>query len=159
MKLSTEWVIQKYKDVLFRIAYNICQSESDADDAVQECFIKYHTQNKEFDNEEHIKAWLIRVTINLSKNMVSSFWHRNTVNWEEYMQNMTFEDPHDSELFKAVMQMPQKYRIPIHLFYYEDYSIKEIAEIIKCPENTVKSQLDRGRKLLKQALKEEWEDE
>lgn len=159
MKLPTEQVIERYKDVLFRIAYNICRSEADADDAVQDCFIKYHNQLMDFDSEEHIKAWLIRVTINLSKNLISSFWHRNTVNWEEYMESMPFEDAHDSDLFRVVMEMPQKYRIPIHLFYYEDYSIKEIAEIINCPENTVKSQLNRGRKLLKKALKEEWEDE
>lgn len=75
------------------------------------------------------------------------------------MADIPFEEPSDGSLFEAVMTLPSKYRIVIHLFYYEDCSINEIAGILKVPVNTVKSQLRRGRKLLKETLKEEWQDE
>ena len=159
MRPTTTKAVEEYKDVLFRIAFNICRCEADADDAVQDCFIKYHTSNVEYENEEHLKAWLIRVTINLAKNITVSFWRRNRENWEEYMADMPFEEPSDRNLFEAVVKLPSKYRIAIHLFYYEDYTINEIAEILGMPGNTVKSQLSRGRKLLKKKLKEEWQDE
>lgn len=75
------------------------------------------------------------------------------------MNELTFEEPEDSRLFEAVMRLPDKYRIVIHLFYYEDYTIAEIAQILKRREGTVKSQLNRGRKLLKTMLMEEWNDD
>lgn len=159
MRLSLIKAVDEYKDTLFRIAFNICRCEADADDAVQDCFIKYHTLNKEFEDDEHLKAWLIRITINRAKDIATSFWRRHRENWEEYMADMPFEQPSDSRLFESVMGLPTKYRIVIHLFYYEDYSIKEIAEILSISESTVKSQLSRARKLLKENLKEEWQDE
>ena len=159
MRLTPEEVIEKYKDRLFSIAFNICQNPTDADDIVQDTFIKYFTLKKEFDNEAHIKAWLIRVTINRSKDVSTSFWRKNKVAWEDYMETLVFEEPEDGRLFEAVMQLPEKYRIVIHLFYYEDYSVREIAELLKRRENTVKSQLARGRMFLKDMLKEEWDDE
>ena len=75
------------------------------------------------------------------------------------MNELEFETPEDSRLFEAVMRLPDKYRTAIHLFYYEDYSIREIAGILRCREGTVKSQLSRGRTLLKTMLKEEWDDD
>lgn len=159
MRLSTEETVQKYKDRLFKIAFNICQNFADADDAVQDVFIKYYSLNKEFDDETHLKAWLIRVTINRAKDITSSFWRKHRETLEEHMETMVFEEPGDGRLFEAVMKLPEKYRIPIHLYYYEEYSVREIADILKSRENTVKSQLGRGRKLLREMLKEEWDDE
>lgn len=159
MRITTTEAIEKYKDTLFRIAFNICRCEADADDAAQECFIKYHTSDMEYDDEKHLKAWLIRVTINISKNITMSFWRRNRQKWEDYMNDLPFEEPEDSELFETVMNLPAKYRIVIHLFYYEDYTVGEIAEILGKSQNTVKSQLSRGRKILKSKLKEVWRDE
>ena len=75
---------------------------------------------------------------------------------EDYMENLTFEAPESENLFEEVMKLPQKYRIVIHLFYYEDYSIKEIAEILKLSQSNVKVRLSRARALLKESLKEEW---
>ena len=75
------------------------------------------------------------------------------------MNELPFEEPEDNRLFEAVMRLPDKYRIVVHLFYYEDYTIAEIAQILKRREGTVKSQLNRGRKLLKTILMEEWEDD
>ena len=159
LRLTTTETVEKYKDTLFRIAFHICRCEADADDAVQECFCKYHTVRMEYESEEHLKAWLIRVTINFARNIATSFWRRNREGWEEYMAEMPFEEPGDSDVFEAVMTLPARYRLVIHLFYYEEYSVKEIAEILETPVNTVKSRLSRGRKLLKKKLKEEWQDE
>lgn len=75
------------------------------------------------------------------------------------MDELVFTEPADSRLFEAVMRLPEAYRIVIHLFYYEDYSIREIAALLKRREGTVKSQLSRGRALLKHTLKEEWNDD
>ena len=159
MRLSTEETVQRYGDRLFRIAFNICRNPADADDVVQDTFIKYHSSKKEFDDETNLKAWLIRVTINRAKDITLSFWSKHKETREEYVETLVFEEPEDSRPFEAVMQLPQKYRIAIHLYYYEGYSVREIADILKKRENTVKSQLGRGRMLLKEMLKEEWDNE
>lgn len=159
MRVTTTQAVEQYQDTLFRLAFQICRCEADAEDVVQECFIRYHTKDMEYESEAHLRAWLIRVTINLAKNVLRSFWRRNRENWEEYMAEIPFAAPEDSALFEAVMQLPAKYRVVIHLFYYEDYSVDEIAEIVSRPANTIKSQLSRGRKLLKKMLKEDWNDD
>lgn len=147
MRLSVDDAVQKYRDRLFAAAFSICRNPMDADDAVQDALVKYHTLGLDYADETHIKAWLLRVTINHAKNITSSFWRKRAVAWEEYMDELAFEEPEDNRLFEAVMRLPQKYRAVIHLFYYEEYSIREIAEIMRCRAGTVKSQLNRGRKL------------
>ena len=159
MKLSVDDVFQKYGNRIFSAAFSICQSQADADDVVQETLIRYYSLDKDFDSEPHLKAWLLRVAINRAKDVASSFWRRNTVEWETYMDSLVFEAPEDSRLFEAVMRLPEKYRTVIHLFYYEGYAVEEIANILRHPKGTVKSQLNRGRKLLKNMLQEEWNDD
>jgi RNA polymerase sigma-70 factor (ECF subfamily) len=111
MKLSTEEAVKRYKDRLFIIAFNVCQNPADADDAVQDAFIKYDTFKKSFDDETHLRAWLIRVTINRTKDITSSFWRKHKETLEDYMENLVFEEPEDSRLFEVVMQLPEKYRV------------------------------------------------
>ena len=126
---------------------------------MQDTMIRYSCAKKEFESEEHIKAWLIRVVINRAKDIRSSFWRRNQANWEEEMASLPFEEPEDSRLFQAVMNLPEKYRTVIHLFYYEDYDIQEIAQLLGCPGGTIKSRLSRARALLKDRLKEDWNND
>ena len=159
MKLSVEEVYSKYADHVFAAAFSVCRNQADADDAMQDTFIKYNESGQEFRDENHIKAWLLRVAINRAKDIRASFWRRNKVSWEEYMASLTFEEPEDSRLFDAVMRLPDKYRTVIHLFYYDEYSISEIAGILHSREGTIKSRLSRGRSLLKTLLKEEWNDD
>lgn len=144
---------------LYAIAFNICRNQQDAEDVVQDTFIQYHTYKKEFDTEEHIRAWLIRVAINKAKNITRSFWHRNKCNLEEYIETLTFETPESETLFDTVMKLPEKYRIVLHLFYYEDYTTQEISDILHLSVSNVKTRLSRGRALLKETLKEEWNDD
>lgn len=159
MRLKTEILMEKYKDHLFAVAFNICKNAADADDVVQDTFLQYHITDKQFENEQHIRAWLIRVAINKAKNINMSFWRRSKIPLEDYMETLTFETPEAEDLFEEVMKLPEKYRIVIHLFYYEDYSIREIAQIINATESNVKVRLTRGRRLLRNVLKEEWNDE
>lgn len=159
MRLSVDETFQKYGDRVFSAAFSVCRNRADADDVTQDVFLKYHTTDMDYESEEHIRAWLIRVAINRAKDIAGSFWRRNKVAWEEYMDDLPFETPEDKGLFEAVMRLPDKYRVVIHLFYYEDYAVEEIAQILKSPTGTVKSQLSRGRMLLKNMLEEEWNDD
>lgn len=159
MKKSLQDLIKNYQGNLYAVAFNVCKNAEDAEDVIQDTFIQYHTSNKEFENEQHIRAWLIRVTINKAKNMNHTFWRQNKTSLEDYMETLTFETPESECLFETVMGLSEKYRIVIHLFYYEDYNIREIADILKISESNVKVRLTRARKLLKEILKEEWDDD
>ena len=159
MKLSADAAYREYADRVFAAAFSVCKNQADADDAVQDTFIKYQTTGTDFADETHLKAWLLRVAINRATDITRAFWHRNKVSWEDYMDTLTFEEPADKGLFEAVMRLPDKYRAVIHLFYYEDYSVQEIAGLLNRSEGTVKSQLSRGRALLKSQLTEEWDDD
>ena len=159
MELSVDEVFQKYADRIFSAAFSVCRNRADANDIVQETLIRYYSLHKEFASEAHLKAWLIRVAINRAKDITRSFWRKNKVTWEDYRQELTWDAPQDSRLFEAVMRLPEKYRTVIHLFYYEEYPIEEISAILRRPKGTVKSQLNRGRSLLKTTLQEEWNDD
>lgn len=156
MRLEPRVIMEKYKDNLFAAAFNVCQNAADADDVVQDTFIKYHTVEAQFESETHIRAWLFRVAINKAKNVNLSFWRRTAIPLGEYIESLPFETPASKNLFSEVMKLPENYRIVIHLFYYEDYTISEISEILGLRESNVKVRLSRGRKLLKKVLQEEW---
>ncbi|MDE6219103.1 MAG: sigma-70 family RNA polymerase sigma factor [Lachnospiraceae bacterium] len=159
MRQSLQELAALYQNSLFAAAFSICKNTQDAEDVVQDTLIQYYTTKKEFENEQHIRAWLIRVAVNKAKNITHTFWRRNKVSIEDYMETLTFETPEAENLFETVMQLPEKYRIVIHLYYYEDYSVSEIAGILKLSESNVKTRLSRGRAMLKEVLKEEWDDD
>ena len=157
MRPSTQELVDRYRNNLYAVAFNVCKNAQDAEDVVQDTFIQYYSTRKQFETEQHVRAWLIRVAINKAKNVNNSFWRKNKVPLEEYMETLAFETKESAELFETVMRLPEKYRIAIHLFYYEDYTTNEIAEILKISASNVKVRLSRGRSLLKETLKEEWE--
>ena len=153
--------VEAYSNTVYRAAYQYCGNKSDAEDVVQNTFIKLWQFQKEFDNEEYLRRWLIRVAINEAKNISMSFWKKqmSALEGNERETCYEFQSNEQSDLYEAVMQMPAKYRIVVHLYYFEDYSIREIAEILKIKETTVQTQLMRARVKLKELLKEAWEDE
>ena len=159
MRQEVQELVALYQDSLFAVAFNLCKNAQDAEDVVQDTFIRSYTLKKEFDSKEHIRAWLIRVAINRAKNVSRTFWRRNRISLQDYMETLTFETEESENLFETVMKLPEKYRIVIHLFYYEDYSVGEIAGILNLSESNVKVRLSRGRTLLRDALKEEWKDD
>lgn len=148
-------VYEKYKNTVYSVIFNYVKNTDDTADLHQDVFISLLHQDMEFENEEHIKAWLIRVAANKCKNFLRS---RKHIADEPISEEIPyFQQQEDTELLKMVFELPEKYRIPIHLFYYEDYSIKQIAEVLDIPEATVKIRLKRGREKLSKILrKEEW---
>ncbi len=159
MKLPVEILIEKYKNNIYAVAFNICKNKHDAEDVVQDTFIQYLSHKKDFQSEEHIRAWIIRVAINKAKNKNNLFFRKNSLPLEDYINTLTFESDETQELFETVMKLPKKYRIVIHLFYYEDYSVQEIANILKITQSNVKVRLSRGRLLLRKTLKEAWDND
>ena len=146
-------LVDKYIDTVFRVALHYLKNHADAEDVTQNVFEKLLRQRVPFESDAHMKHWLIRVTINECKHLLRSPW-RKTVSLEEYARTYAFEAPAQSEVFYAVMELPKKYRLPIYLHYYEGYSTKEIAGILKMPNGTVCTNLKRGRELLKKHLQE-----
>ncbi len=159
MRQPVQELFEDYQNNLYAAAFNVCKNAEDAKDVVQDTFIQYYSLKKDFDSEQHIRAWLFRVAINRAKNMNRTFWRRNKKSLEDYMETLVFETPESEELFETVMKLPEKYRIVIHLFYYEDYNVNEIADILKISQSNVKARLSRGRSLLKERLQEEWNDD
>ncbi len=158
MTIDFDRICEKYGDRLYAAAFQICRQPQDAEDAVQEALLRLYHSDKEFESEEHTKAWLIRVTVNAAKSIRRLFWNRNRTSYEDYLDSLTFEEPSDRALMDEVLALPEKYRIVIHLHYYEGYKVSEIAGILELYENTVKTRLFNGRKILKTRL-EGWEDE
>lgn len=144
---------KKYMDTVFRLAFNYLKSQSEADDVTQEVLIKLYRTDKDFENEEHIKHWLIRVTINECKKAFLSPWKRIEP-IEDYASTLSFTSPEHGELFYAVMDLPKKYRVPIFLYYYEDYSCEEISSFLSIANATVRTRLRRGREILKTKIQE-----
>lgn len=144
---------ERYINTVFRVAFHYTKSSADAEDVTQNVFLKLLRQDKVFESDEYVRNWLIRVTLNECKNLVRTRWWRHE-SYEDYAASLTFEKTAHSDLFYAVMELPKRYRIPIYLYYYEEYSTQEIADILKVPKSTVCTQLKRGRELLKKSLTE-----
>ena len=159
MRMETQALAETYRDRLFAAAFQVCGNAADAEDAAQEALLRYHISEKQFESEQHIRAWLLRVAINCAKNLSRSFFRRNTVPLETYMETLEFDSGESREIFREVMSLPEKYRLVIHLYYYEDYSVAEIGRILGLTESNVKVRLSRGRQKLKKALQEVWDDE
>lgn len=150
--LSVGEVLDRYSHMVYRLAFSRTKSRYDTDDVLQEVFLRYIRSAPDFSDEEHRKAWLIRITINCSKTLLSSAWFRKTAPMDD---TLYVEMRDKSEVYYAVMELPIKYRTVIHLFYYEKYPVKEIAFLLGSKESTVKSHLHRARGLLKEKLKGE----
>ncbi len=155
MRQPLELLIDRYQKNLFAAAFNVCANAQDAEDVVQDTFLQYYSANKQFNDEEHIKAWLLRVAINKAKDVTRRSRRKNTVSLEELTTDIPFEDPEVETFFDEVMNLPEHYRVAIHLFYYEDMAVKDIANCLQISEGSVKMRLSRGRDLLKERLTED----
>ena len=159
MRMDTQALAETYRDRLFAAAFQVSGNAADAEDAAQEALLRYHTSEEQFESEQHIRAWLLRVAVNCAKNVSRSFFRRNTVPLEDYMDALEFDSGESRLIFREVMGLLEKYRLVIHLFYYEDYTVAEIRRILGLTESNVKVRLSRGRQLLKKNLQEVWDDE
>jgi RNA polymerase sigma-70 factor (ECF subfamily) len=145
-------VLNKYADMVYKIAFSHTKNKSDADDVFQNVFLRYIRCKKTFQSEEHKRAYLIRAAINQSKTLFLSAWFRKT---EPICDELVFETEEDNGIYDSVLKLPPKYRTVIQLHYYEDMSVREIAKALNTKESTIKSQLHRARLLLKEYLKGE----
>ena len=151
-------LVEKYIDTVFRIAFNYTGSVSDAEDVTQNVFLALWRQKKPFEGDDHIRHWLIRVAVNESKKLLRSPWRRH-ISFEEYAAALPDVTSESREILAAVMALPRKYRLPIYLYYYEEYTTQEIADLLRLPKGTVCTHLKRGRELLKLELQEDDENE
>ncbi len=174
--------VKTYADIVYRTALSYTKTSHDAEDITQTVFMKLLETKDGFADKEHLRRWLIRVTVNECKNLWKSFWRRSVGLFDQTAEDEQkpydfkghtergsrrgmppevpeFEDLLQSALYEAVMALPKDYRIVVHLFYYEDYSTGEIAKLLHIREQTVRTRLVRARKKLKQRLEEAWQDE
>ena len=144
--------VERYGDMVFRVAYSCLKRREDAEDVMQETLLKLYREDKSFDSEDHRRFWLIRVAVNECRKVMR--WYRRVVPLDELPEAAAFDRPEQSELFRAVMDLPAKYRLAIYLYYYEGYSVREVGELTRTRESTVQTRLARARELLKQKLQE-----
>ena len=144
--------VKQNMDAVYRVAVNYLRDPSSAEDVCQEVFLRLFRSKPDFESEDHCRNWLIHVCINECRRVLASPWRKTEPLDPESLS--LFEDPKDNSTFQLVMSLPKKYRIVLYLHYYEGYSAEEIAKLLHIPSATVRSQLDRGRKQLKQLLLE-----
>lgn len=154
---QAERLLHDYGNNILRLAYSYLHNMSDAEDVLQETLIQFLKKEPTFENENHEKAWMLRVASNISKNKIQYNKIRKV---DELNETLIAEERQDlSFVWEAVKILPEKYKEVIHLFYYEGYQTAEIAKILGKNEATIRSNLSRGRLMLKQVLKEEFEVE
>ena len=147
-----EGKVKQYENKLFRTALAVVGNNADAEDIIQEVFVKLFQKQPNFESPSHEAAWLIRVTVNLCKNYLRSQWWKKTV---PLLDTCPAPEAEQYCTMQAVLSLPSKYRAVIHLYYYEGYSTKEIAEIMAQKESTVRQLLTRARRKLKNLLEGE----
>lgn len=140
-------MVNEYSSLLYRTAYIYCKNSMDAEEIVQEAYLKYLNKKPCFASKQHEKAWFLRVTINLCKDYLRCFWNRNT---ERYEDHAAYEMDQSWMLLDMIQRLPEKYRLVIQLYYIEGYETTEIAGIIKKTESTVRTRLSRAKNMLKE---------
>lgn len=154
-----EEVIRRNSDMVYRLAYALVKTRDDADDIYQEVFLRYMQNEPDFQNAEHEKAWFLRVTVNCCKNFWKSPWirRRGAMEQKEIEQGGMIPELSDDSaaLVDAVKRLSKNYRVVIHLFYYEELSIGEIAAVTNAKASTVRTRLTRARRQLGKILKKE----
>lgn len=144
--------IEKYADTVRRICFVHLKNYHDVEDVFQEVFLKYILHDAPFNNENHEKAWLIRVTVNACKDNLKNVFKKRVTSIHELVKEPSYMDEYTQETLEAVLKLPQKYRDVIYLFYYEGYTVAEISEILGKKENTIYTWLSRARLQLKTDL-------
>ena len=145
-----------YLDNVYRVALSGCRNPADAEDVTQNTFIKLWERQESFEDLEHARKWLIRVAINECHSLWRTPWMKKTTYLENVKKEPSFSMGERSELYYAVLELPVKYRQVVHLYYFEEYSVKEIAGLLNLSETAVQTRLLRARQKLKETLKGAW---
>ena len=144
-----EWVVETYSPMLLRIAFLYLKNTTEAEDMAQEVLLSYWQKEPQFPTEAARKSWLYKATANRCKDQLRSHWFRKRA---ELPQDLPYLPQEESDLLDAMLKLDAKYRIPLHLHYYEGYSLKEIGGILGLRPATVGTRLHRGKELLKTML-------
>lgn len=156
-------IVTEYQDMIYRLAFHDCRNRQDAEDVMQTVFLKLYQKNPDFESEEHLRHWLVRVTVNECRRLFASPWKcRMEMSGElleifgmsEEKSGEGYQKVRERELLEIVLRLPRKYRVPIYLYYYEEYSAAEIGEILGKSPSTIQTWLFRARKRLKKLLEE-----
>ena len=145
-----ELAVERHSKMLFRICFSLLNNYDDAEDALQDTFIRLMTKAPQFRDDEHEKAWLIRVATNICKNMLRFNRHRSSLSLDEIREVGISES--DTEIFDAITALPPKYKIVMDLHYIEGYTASEISQIIGVNADAVRKRLQNGRNKLKAEL-------
>ena len=148
-----EGAVERYGDTVFRLAYSYLKNRADAEDVMQEDFVRLLRARPEFRDEEHAKAWLLRVGARCAADVLRAPWRRREGPLDDGLPAP--EPPGEGGVVEAVLALPAKYRTAVHLYYYEELSVAEIAAVLGKSEGAVKSRLFRARALLRRYLKED----
>lgn len=140
-----------YVNDIYRLCFAFMKNHMDAEDAVHETFLKYYSLNKFFESETHKKAWLIVTASNHCKNMLKHWWNRRR-NLEDYTEIIGNENSEIDEMMSLVMQLPEKYKTTVYLYYYEGYNSREISKLLGKPESTIRTYLQKAKQILKKEL-------
>lgn len=151
--------VEQYQNSIYRLALHTLGSGADAEDVVQEVFLRLFRRDEAFESEEHLRRWLLRVGANLCRDVLKSPWRRRRSPLPESLPAPAFEREDQRALYEAVMALEEKYRTVLYLFYYEDLPVKDIAALLGLRTSAVTTRLSRGRERLKAALKEGWQDD
>lgn len=153
-EVTAKRLVDTYADLILRVSYQYLKQTCDAEDICQSVFLKYITHDMRFDSVEHEKAWIIRTTINACKDHVKSSFFRRTVALDDAERIAAPAVP-DSWLLDMMKALPEKYRISLYLYYYEEYSAREIGQILDVSEHAVTQYLSRGRRKLRNLIIDE----
>lgn len=151
--------VERYQNMVYRTALHALGASQDADDAVQEVFLRLFNDRGSFETEEHLRRWLLRVTVNYCRDVLKSPWRKRRVSWEDVPEVPVFDKPEQAALYREVMALPEKYRTVLYLFYYEELSAREIGGLLGVDTSTVTTRLARARRRLKERLGEGWQNE
>lgn len=149
-RIETARLFETYSQDVYRLALSYLRSRQDAEDICQSVFLRLLDQ-KTLLEEGKEKAWLLTCTANACKNHLKAFWRQNV---QEMDESITFTDETDQELWSAVGTLAPKYRVVVHLYYYEGYRQDEIAEILNISRTAVQTRMSRAREQLKKELSE-----
>lgn len=152
-KMTEDQFIEVYSrqvTTVYRVCYSFMKNRADAEDMVQETFLRMLSAKVRFENERHEKAWLVVTASNLCKDSLKKWWRKNE-NIEDYGE-IAAEEPQEDSILECILRLPADYKDAVYLYYYEGYTTVEIARHLKCPEATVRSRLSRARKQLQSMM-------
>ncbi len=149
--------VEQYSDTIRRLCMVYLKNYADTEDVFQTVFLKYILSSVSFENTEHEKAWLIRVTINACKDLLKNFFHRHIVPLDEILEQPAQLPPDHQEVLEAVLSLPKKYKEVVYLHYYEEYTAPQISQILGKNINTIYTLLTRSKKMLKEKLGDAYE--